>query len=377
MPRLLFVVNDLPFFLSHRMPIAAAACRQGYEVHVASPPGDSRQLDVLGIRFHPIRLHRGAPTLISEFQGFADIWNTMRRTRPDVVHLVTSKPVIYGGICARLLAIPGVVAAISGLGYIYTGTGFKVSSIRRFVSLLYKAALGHRGSRVIFQNEDDRHLFLRLGVVEQHQTCLFRGSGVDLTEFGMVPEPSGVPRVLFPARLLGDKGVREFVEAVRRLKARNVEAEFMVAGDPDSANPSSVPKAELDEWKASTDIRFVGHCKAMAALLQGSNIVCLPSYREGLPKSLVEAAACGRAVVTTDVPGCRDAIVPNETGFLVPAKDAASLANALSQLIQDPDMRNRFGRQGRALAEQEFGIEKIVGQHLQLYASLAPFAVRE
>lgn len=301
----------------------------------------------------------------------------MRRTRPDVVHLVTSKPVIYGGICARLLAIPGVVAAISGLGYIYTGTGFKVSSIRRFVSLLYKAALGHRGSRVIFQNEDDRHLFLRLGVVEQHQTCLFRGSGVDLTEFGMVPEPSGVPRVLFPARLLGDKGVREFVEAVRRLKARNVEAEFMVAGDPDSANPSSVPKAELDEWKASTDIRFVGHCKAMAALLQGSNIVCLPSYREGLPKSLVEAAACGRAVVTTDVPGCRDAIVPNETGFLVPAKDAASLANALSQLIQDPDMRNRFGRQGRALAEQEFGIEKIVGQHLQLYASLAPFAVRE
>lgn len=373
MQRLLFVVNDLRYFISHRLPVAEGALQLGYEVHVAAPAGDSRWLTELGFHFHPIRLRRGAPSLLSEFNGIADIWALMRDTSPDIVHLVTSKPVIYGGICARLLGVRAVVAAISGLGYIYTGSGIKVSALRVLVSALYRLALGQPKSRVIFQNEEDRRLFLNLAVVRPEQTRLFRGSGVDLLAFAMVPEPEGVPTVLFPARLLGDKGIREFLAAVELLQQRGMEAHYVVAGDPDSANPTSVGEAELSKWKTATGVNFIGHSKSMAVHLQACNIVCLPSYREGLPKSLVEAASCGRAVVTTDVPGCRDAIIQNETGLLVPARNVPLLAEALAKLIEDRGMRLRLGRNGRALAEREFGIGKIVNQHLDLYASIGGF----
>ncbi len=372
METFLLVVNDPAFFLSHRLAVAEGARQAGYEVHIASMDGDAvATIRNKGFIHHVLPLSRSGSNPLHELIGFFSIWCLLWRIRPDILHLVTIKPVIYGGIAARIAPVGGVVAAVSGLGYVFITQGFKATLLRKLVGLLYRLSLGKRNLRVIFQNADDRKLLTDLGVLDPEKAELIRGSGVDLDLYPYCQElESPIPVVCLAARLLRDKGVIEFVKAAAILKDRGVKAHFKLVGGVDPGNPASITEDDIAAWRESGLVEILGHRNDIAVLFAGAHIVTLPSYREGLPKVLVEAAACGRAVITTDVPGCRDAIDPNVTGLLVPVRDAVALADALELLINNVSLRQNLGAAGRILAESEFRLEKIVQQHLEIYSKL-------
>ncbi|MCH1997534.1 glycosyltransferase family 4 protein, partial [Achromobacter xylosoxidans] len=326
--RLLFVVNNPAFFMSHRVPVALAAQRAGYDVHVATMDGPAvADIEALGMTHHAIPMTRSGKHPLQELGTLLALLRLFRRLRPQVVHLVTIKPVLYGGIAARLARVPGMVAAISGLGFVFLSNSLKMRLVRAVVARLYRLALGHRNSRVIFQNGADRDLLKSLGAVRDEQVVLIRGAGVDLDLCRALPEPPAPPVVVtMVARLLRDKGVQEFVHAARLLRERGVPVTMRLVGGVDAGNPASATPAEVEAWQREGCVQALGERADVPQLYADSHIAVLPSYREGLPKSLIEAAACGRAVVTTDVPGCRDAIDPGKTGLLVPVRDPQALA---------------------------------------------------
>lgn len=370
---LLFVVNNPAFFMSHRVPVALAAQKAGYDVHVATMDGPAvADIQALGMTHHAIPMTRSGKRPLQELGTLLALVRLFRRLRPLVVHLVTIKPVLYGGIAARLARVPGMVAAISGLGFVFLSNSLKMRLVRAVVARLYRIALGHPNSRVIFQNANDRDLLKSLGAVREEQVVIIRGAGVDLDAFRPTPEPPAPPVVVtMVARLLRDKGVQEFVQAARLLRERGVPVTMQLVGGLDAGNPASATQADVDAWQQDGCVQALGERSDVAALYAAAHIAVLPSYREGLPKSLIEAAACGRAVVTTDVPGCRDAIEPNVTGLLVPVRDAAALADAIARLAKDAALRQAMGAAGRALAEREFDINQVARIHVALYDALS------
>lgn len=369
--RILFVVNCPAFFISHRLPLALTAKQKGYEVHVATMPGPYvRQIVSLGLVHHAIPFTRAGKNPMNEIFVFFYIYKLFRQLKPTLVHLVTIKPVLYGGIAARMAGVPSVVAAVSGLGYVFIAEGAKASLMRVAVKSLYRLSFAKRNIRVIFQNQDDCSSFVESGILSYDKTILIRGSGVDLKNHPIIIEPEGKPVVTMAARLLKDKGVLEFIEAALLVKKRGIDVKFQLVGEIDPGNPASVTESELIKIKDESVVHVLGHRKNIAELFSKSNIIVLPSYREGLPKVLVEAAAAGRAVITTDVPGCRDAIEPDKSGLLVPVRNADALAEAIQVLIDDSDLRRAMGRAGRKLAEEEFSIEKITQAHLDIYKEL-------
>jgi glycosyltransferase involved in cell wall biosynthesis len=375
--KLLFVVNTDWFFVSHRLPIALEAMKQGYEVHVATPITD--QLEAMrshGLFVHPIVMGRRSMSPASELRTFLQLLELFREVRPDVVHLVTPKPVLYGGIAARLAGVPAVVAAVSGLGFVFIARGARAAVVRCLVRGMYRLALGSRNVKVVVQNGDDRESVARAASLESDRMTTIPGSGVDLSAYAPAPPPPGVPVVVMAARLLRDKGVREFVAAARILRARGAPVRFPLLGDADAGNPTTIGDDELSAWRTTGDVELMGHRTDVAGVFARAHVVALPSYREGLPRVLIEAAACGRAVVTTDVPGCRDAIEPNVTGLLVPSRDVVALANAIERLVLDAELRERMGRAGRQLAERKFGIERVVSAHLEVYRELTETSAR-
>lgn len=371
--RLLFVVNNPAFFMSHRLPVAQAAQRAGYDVHVATMDGPAvADIVALGMTHHVIPMTRSGKHPLQELGTLLALLRLFRRLRPQVVHLVTIKPVLYGGIAARLARVPGMVAAISGLGFVFLSNSLKMRLVRSVVARLYRLALGHPNSRVIFQNASDRDMLKSLGAVRDEQVVLIRGAGVDLDLCQALPEPPAPPVVAtMVARLLRDKGVWEFVEAARLLRARGVPVTMRLVGGVDAGNPTSATPAEVEAWQREGCVEALGERSDVPRLYAASHIAVLPSYREGLPKSLIEAAACGRAVVTTDVPGCRDAIEPDETGLLVPVRDPQALADAIARLAEDAALRQSMGAAGRALAEREFNIDRVARIHVELYDTLS------
>lgn len=369
--RLLFVVNAPAFFISHRLPVAEGARQAGFEVHVATGSGEAcQQIIDAGFEHHLLPLSRSGKNPWAELVCIVTLCRLMRKVRPVLVHLVTIKPVLYGGVAARFTGVRCVVAAVSGLGSVFIAQGTKAAVLRGVIKPLYRLAFGHKNLKVIFQNPDDCDALVKLNTLSISQAKLIRGSGVRLADYPFVPEPCGSPVVAMVARLLKDKGVGEYVAAVRLLKQRGVDARFWLIGDPDPGNPATVTESEMHAWRDEGAVELFGYRKDIAQLFALSNIVVLPSYREGLPKVLVEAAACGRAVVTTDVPGCRDAIEPSETGLLVPVCSVEALADAVERLIVDVSLRQQLGQAGRQLAEREFAIERIVDAHLAIYAEL-------
>lgn len=371
-PRLMFVVNNPAFFLSHRLALAQAARQAGYEIHVATMDGDAAgQVRALGFTHHVVPMDRSGGNPLRELRTVYALYGLFRRVRPDVVHLVTIKPVLYGGIAARLAGVRAMVAAISGLGFVFLGRGAKMRLLRMAVLPLYRVALGHRNSRVVFQNESDSSLLRALGAVRDEQIVMIRGAGVDLDAYRPLPEPDAPVTVAMASRLLGDKGVREFVAAARLLRERGAGVQMLLAGSPDPGNPASVPQAEVTAWQAEGVVTVLGECSDVAGLYARSHMVALPSYREGLPKALAEAAACGRAVITTDVPGCRDAIEAGVTGLLVPVRDAMALAQAIHRLAADAPGRQAMGAAGRRLAERAFDIRQVAARHVALYKELS------
>lgn len=371
MKKALFLVNVDWFFLSHRLPIAQKALEQGYQVHIATKITTKQaELEANGFIIHPLPLARGKSSLLNEVHSFFAILKVFTSVKPAIIHLVTIKPVLYGGIAARLSGTNNIVAAISGLGYIFTTTG-KMAYVKRWlVSSIYRLALRHDNIKVIFQNHDDQAVLSKATGLTQQQTLIIPGSGVNLDKFTYTQEIESTPIVIMVSRLLSDKGVHEFVDAAREIRQRGIQAKFQLVGEPDPDNPASISDSDMEHWHQQQNVEILGQRNDIAALFSQAHLVVLPSYREGFPKVLIEAAACGRAIVTTDVPGCRDAIIPEMTGCLVPPKDASALANAIERLILDPNLRRRMGKAGRELAEKKYAIEHVVETHLNLYQEL-------
>lgn len=371
MPSLLIVVNEPTYFLSHRLAIAEAARLEGFTVHIASNPGPAvNAIRQLGFFYHDIRIDRGGVNPFVEINSVVNLWRLVRKLEPDLLHLVTLKPVLYGGIAARVSKVGGVVAAIAGMGSLFVTQDLKFRALQLVIRSAYRLALGKKNLRVIFQNPDDREIVSKLASLPQEKAVIVRGSGVRLTDYAVQPEPAGRPIVVMATRLVKDKGVLEYVEAARLLKARGVDVEMRLIGSPDPGNPTTITEGELSEWGRTDVVELLGYRDNISAEYGAAHIVCLPSYREGLPKSLIEAAACGRPVVTTDVPGCRDAILPGITGVLVPVRSASALADAIQDLVGDPERRRTMGRAGRLFAEREFTIEGVVHQHMIVYREL-------
>ena len=369
--KMIFVLNGVTHFISHRLPIALELERQGYEVHIVCPDAEPEHFSQYGFTYHQVEMSRKGMNPLADILVINKLYKLFKQVKPDLVHLVTIKPYLYGGIAARLASVPSVVSAVAGLGTIFIDSSFKYRLVRSVLFFLYKFSFGHKNIKVIFQNIDDMQLLLKWLRLSESKTILIRGSGVDLSSFSSYPENlEQVPVVVLAARLLKDKGVVEFVEAARILKEQSINADFWLVGDVDNGNPNTISQEQLDEWQKQGLISWKGYRKDISSLFSVVNLVVLPSYREGLPKVLIEAASCGRAVITTDTPGCRDAITPNETGLLVPVKDAIALANAIQQLIEKPEERLAMGNAGRKLAEEAFDVNKVVKQHLKIYKEL-------
>ncbi len=367
--RLLYVVNDAGYFLSHRLALAEAARAAGWEVHVATAPSPAQERIVAaGFAAHSVPITRASLRPDQELKAVLALVRLYRRLRPDLVHLVALKAVVLGGIAARLAQVPATVATVAGLGHVFTAGSPLLRHLFRIVFPL--AVPAH--ARVIVQNSDD---FARLAHNPslRRRLVLIRGSGVDLMRFGPTPEPPGPAVVLMASRLLWTKGVGEYVEAARRLKAHDARTRFLLAGRSDAGNPAMVAPEKLSEWAQAGTVEWLGQRDDMPALMAASHVVCLPTYYgEGVPLVLIEAAAAARPIVATDAPGCREIVRDGENGLLVPGRDVEALTAALARLIENPALRRRLGAGGRAIAAAGFGVDAVVGQTLAVYRSLVP-----
>ncbi len=368
---ILFVLSDVEFFLSHRLRLAVVAQAAGHKVVIAVPKiAETEGLENYGFHICRYNLVRSSKNPLSEIRSFVSLYRLMKSQRPDVAHLITAKPIFYGGVAARMLGIP-VLAALTGLGYVYTHETLKTRFLRAMIAPIFRLALNHRRCHALFQNSEDQALMRKAGFIKKATTSLIGGSGVDLDQITPESLPDGPPVVLLPARMLWDKGIREFVEAADLLRRDGVEAKFCLRGDPDPNNPTSVTVEQLKQWDAHGNVSWQPHTSDINGALAACHIVALPSYREGFPKTLIDAAAAGRAAVASDVPGCRDAIVVGRTGYLCAARDARSLAQQLARLIDDPVRVARMGAAARAHAEAHYDIRAVCAAHIELYLDLA------
>ena len=373
---LLIVVTEDWYFLSHRLQMAKDAARRGLRVTIATGPGErSADIRQAGFEHLVFPLDRRSLNVWREVQTLRALTTLMRDLRPSLVHLVAAKPIMYGNIAARLAGGPPVLNAVAGLGYLYMGGGVGRRALRAAYELTFRTLVRRRSAaRVLVQNPDDAQFLLERGMVKPEQLVVITGSGVDIQRFAPSPEPTGTPIVvLMHSRMLWDKGVAELVEATRQLRARGVP-NFVVrlVGDPDPHNTAAIPLEQLRDWSNEGVVEWIGRADDMPAELRRCHIACLPSYREGAPLSLLEAAASGRPIVTTDVPGCREVVHHERNGLLVPVRDARSLADALERLIVDGDLRRRLGACGCERAEREFSSDvvndKIISTYFQMMA---------
>ncbi len=369
--KIIYIVNVDWFFISHRLPIALEALKQGHDVHVfAQDTGKMQYLQSLGLKIHPINLERGSINPVQTLKLLFDLKNKLKKIQPNVVHLVTIKPVLIGGLASILAKVPSIVYAISGLGFIFTNTMLKAKILRLGIIPLYRLALSAKNKIVIVQNLDDLRILRQYVSIPESQTVLIPGSGVDLKQFDFQPLPLTNKIVLMACRLLADKGVYEFQKSAQLLKEKYPEVRFVLVGGIDPDNPASLTEQELNDWVGKGDLEWWGHQINMAEILSQATIVVLPSYREGMPKVLLEAQALGRPIVTTDVPGCREAIEDGKTGFLVQVKDEQSLADAIEKLINNDELCLEFSHNARVLAEQKFDIKQVVNTHIYIYEKL-------
>lgn len=371
MKKIFFVTNADWTFVSHRLPIALEAMRQGYEVWLLSHDTGKRELiEEKGIRFVEIPFDRKGKNPLYELKCIYKIYRCYKKYKPDVVHHVALKASLYGSIAAKLTGLRNVVNAITGLGYAFTDD--RGGLLQIIIKILIRLSFKSRHFAFILQNPDDLSVVKRLHLVSDDRLYLIKGSGVDLNEYSYAAEPNDdMLQILFPARILIDKGVQEFIDAADILKERvRGRAKFVLAGDCDMENPAVLPEEQLKARLVDGYIEWIGYRKNMLEVYCRSHIVALPSYREGLPKSLIEACAVGRPIVTTDAVGCRETVIDGYNGFLVPVKDSEVLAEKIAMLVGDKELRMTMGRNSRAYAEDNFSITTVVNSHLEIYRTL-------
>jgi glycosyltransferase involved in cell wall biosynthesis len=368
MPRLLFVVDDDSYFCSHRLHLGRAARRAGYEVSVATRVArHGSQIEQEGFTLYPMKLRRGFRSPINDLRALFELIRLYRRVRPDIVHHVALKMVLFGGMAARLTHTRAKVHAITGLGHLFHADSTRNKVLRAVLTPLLRWVLAPPRSQVLLQNQDDARDLVRAGLISDGQTVIIRGAGVDTDQFRPSPEPPGDPVAILPARIIREKGVVEFLDAARLLKQKGVRLKCVLVGGLDELNPSGFTQEQVLRWIEEGVIECWGHRDDMEQVYASSHMVVLPSYHEGLPKVLLEGAACGRPLIATRVRGCQEVVREGENGLLVPPQNAAALAEALLTLAQDRALRLRMGARGREIAAQEFGQGRIAAETLAVY----------
>ena len=368
--KLLYLVSEDWYFLSHRLPMARAAKQAGYEVHVATRVADgAEQIRSEGFILHPMDWRRGSINPLHMVTTVAKIRRLYRRLRPDIVHHVAFAPAVIGSIAALGLPIARL-NALAGLGFVFTSNSTKARLLRPFARRLLSFLFAGPRTVVLVQNPDDKDLMIQLGLAETSIT-LIRGSGVDVDQLTPLPEPETPFTVGFVGRLLYDKGIETLVLAHEILAKRGVRVRCLLAGTPDASNPATVREKTLQRWREHENLTLMGYVEDIRKVWAHSHVAALPSRREGLPKSLLEAAACGRPLVATDVPGCREIARPEVTGLLVPPDNPAALADAIERLMKDRALRLRLGAAARQAAVTEFSSANVGAQIVKLYARLS------
>ena len=367
MKALLFANTDW-YLWNFRLSLAKELRERGWEVLLVSPPGDyHRRLELEGFRWIGLELSRDGMNPLQELASLVQLVRLYRRERPDVAHHFTVKCVLYGGVAASIAGTRATVSSMTGLGHLFTTDTRRSRLAKPLAKLLYRFVLSH--STVIFQNPDDRSEFANLGLIEEDACQIIRGSGVDCGLFRPPPNArhDRTETVLLVGRLLAEKGIREFVEAARVVKRERPGVRFMVAGGSDPGNPTSIDAATVAAWSAEGQVEFTGHHENMVALLHSCDVAALPSYREGTPRSLLEAAACGLPLVASDVPGCREVVRHGDNGLLVPPRDSKALATALLDLLVDSAKRKSMGARSREIAVSDFAQEHVIAATLNAY----------
>jgi len=368
--KLLFLLSEDWFVCSHFLDRAVAAKAAGYDVViVANENKHGDQIRKEGLRFVPLSYDRGGVNIFKELQFLYKIYQLYKLEKPDIVHQISAKPIFYGSLIASLLKTPAIVNAPIGLGYVFSSNELKAKVLKPFIKSAYRIFLNRGNSKVIFENNDDLNYFVKMNALKAKDAVLIKGAGVDMEEYKPVSK-SGIPSIVLIARMLRDKGIKEFVEAAKNILSQNIKARFVLVGGLDEVNPTSFTEQQLTEWSTIEGIEWLGKRNDVSEILKQSHIACLPSYREGLPKSLIEAAACGLPIVTTDTVGCRETVEDGENGYLVPIKTIEPLAIALIKLIQNQELRQTMGEKSRKRAEKEFANELVIEQTLKVYSSL-------
>jgi glycosyltransferase involved in cell wall biosynthesis len=368
-PRLIYVVTEDWYFLSHRLPMARAARAAGFEVHVATNVGeDADDIREEGFILHPVRFARGRLSPLRTLRTIMSLRKLYREVDPAIVHHVAMQPTMLGIVASFGLKFAAVYG-ITGLGHAFIADSGKARSLRRGIRLVLRFGLNRRRAIGLVQNPDDREVLADLGVKEDH-IALIPGSGIDADRLRPIPEPDGQVTLAFVGRMLDDKGVRTLVAAHRMLRGSNVSCALLLAGTPDPANPASIPQTEIAGWGREPGITWLGHVADIATVWRRAHIAVLPSRREGLPKSLLEAAACGRPLIATDVPGCREIVIHEKTGLLVPVDDPQALAAAIVRLVRSTQQRIRFGVAARRLVDERFAADLVGKATVALYQRL-------
>jgi glycosyltransferase involved in cell wall biosynthesis len=369
--KIIFLVNTDGFLVSHRLPIAEKMLKSGYEVHIATEFSKHKNLfQKKGFKVHNINFNRNSINIFKSLFVLFQIFYLILKFKPDILHLISLKPIIFGGLISFIFPIKLLIFSITGLGSMFIKNSFFYKIRLIFFTFLYRIVFLNSNLKVILQNNDDLKYLVSKAKLNKNKVIMIRGSGVNLNDFKPSKIPKKIPIVLMASRLIKDKGVEEFIKAADYLKRKNFKGEFYLVGDVDLNNPSAVSRNLISLSHKKKILRYFKYKINISKFIKKSTIVVLPSYREGFPKILMEAAACGRPVITTNVPGCKDAIINNKTGILVPSKNYKALANAIITLSQDKKKIEKFASEARKYAIANFNIKDVISKHFSIYKKL-------
>jgi glycosyltransferase involved in cell wall biosynthesis len=372
--RLLLLITEDWYYWTHRRSIALGAMKAGFTVSLATRVHTlSNEIAADGVKLIPIKLKRRGYNPINEILSILELYRIYKKEKPSVVHHVTLKPVLYGSIAAWLAGVPAIVNALAGLGHAFVANDLKTRLFRGFLITGYRIVLGFKNSRVIFQNPEDLNLFIKHRILPQSRAVLIRGAGADTLVFKYKPEPIGIPIIMYAGRLLWTKGIKDLVDVGKLLKADGIPHRIVLVGKPDHENPRAISEEILNAWHNAGDVEWWGEkkCEEMPDVLAQAAIIALPTtYGEGVPKILIEAAVIGRAIVATNVPGCREIVRDNNNGILVPPKDVIALKGAIALLLSDNKLRTQMGKRGNEIATTEFSQDSVVQKTVEIYCNL-------
>ena len=368
MYKILFIVNDDSFFVSHRLPLAINAQKEGFEVHILSSiSNECSEIYNHQFKINKLNLEKTSINPINFLKSLYKVIKTLINVKPDVLHLITLKPIIWGGLASKIFNPKVVIASVTGLGQIYSDHKLSSLLIKKLIEILYRIAFSEKSNKYfIFQNKYDKKYIQKLLKLDSNKITITNGAGVYLNHYKSEPFPKGEPVFLFASRLLKAKGVLEFIDAANFVK----NAKFLIAGKFDPLNRDSIDKKNLDRFIDEGKIKYLGYIEDICKLINQSSVIVLPSYYgEGLPKILIEASACGRPIITTNLPGCKDTVIDKLSGYLIPARSPKILAEKMNTFVKYPGIIITMGRESRKLAEKKFDINEVIKKHMILYKS--------